>query len=107
MASLAATDAFIAKNPEAAAGAVRALRNAQKALKENPARALEAGRRLFPPQEAGLIPELVARDTPYYDASISRKFVAGMNAFSRAQGILQGDPAYEKIVATEFRELWG
>jgi len=107
MASIAATDAFIAKKPDAAAAAVRALVKTQKALRENPGRALEAGRRLFPPREAGLIPELVARDAPYYDAAISEEFVSGMNAFCRAQGILKGDPAYENVVATEFKELWG
>ena len=107
MASLAATEALIARKPDAAAAAVRAIVKTQKALRENPARALEAGRRLFPPREAGLIPELVARDAPYYDASISEGFVSGMNAFSRAQGILQGDPPYEKVVAAAFRALWG
>lgn len=106
MASLAASDAFIAKHPDAAAAAVRALVKTQNALKEDPSRALEAGRKLFPPQEAGLIPELVARDAPYYDAAISEEFVSEMNAFCRAQGILQGDPAYEKVVATEFAPLW-
>jgi hypothetical protein len=64
------------------------------------------GRKLFPPSEAELIAELIRRDLPYYDASISKTFVAGMNQFSRDAGILTGDVAYEDIVATQFSQLW-
>jgi hypothetical protein len=30
-----------------------------------------------------------------------------MNRFARSSGILKTDPAYERIVATQFRGLWG
>jgi hypothetical protein len=43
---------------------------------------------------------------PYYDAAISRDFVAGMNQFSRDVGILAGDVPYEEVVATQFSHLW-
>jgi hypothetical protein len=46
-----------------------------------------------------LIAELIRRDLPYYDTTISRDFVAGMNQFSRDVGILSGDVPYETIVA--------
>src|SRR6516164_562909 len=78
MASVATTDRLNESTPETAAAAVRALVRTQAALKENVARATEVGRRLFPPNEAELIAELIRRDLPYYDASISRSFVAGM-----------------------------
>jgi hypothetical protein len=61
---------------------------------------------LFPPSEAALIAELIRRDAPYYDASISRDFVAGMNQFARDLGILKAAPAYEDVVATQFAPLW-
>jgi len=70
-------------------------------------RAAEVGRRLFPPEEAALIAELIRRDLPYYDPSISPSFVAGMNRFARDIGILQGEIPYEKVVAAQFVELWG
>jgi NitT/TauT family transport system substrate-binding protein len=85
MSALAATDELIRHRPEAAAAAVR---------------------RLFPPDAAALITELIRRDLPYYDPSISREFVAGMNAFARDLGILRGEIPYEKVVATEFADLW-
>jgi len=106
MASIATTDRLIQRSPETAAGAVRAIAKTQGALKENVARATEVGRKLFPPDEAELIAELIRRDLPYYDASISPTFVAGMNQFSRDVGILAGDVPYEAIVATQFSHSW-
>ena len=106
MASIATTDALIERSPDAAAAAVRAIVNTQAALRENVTRATEIGRKLFPPSEADLIAELIRRDLPYYDATISRDFVAGMNGFSRDAGILSGDVAYDDIVATRFSRFW-
>jgi len=106
MASIATTDALIAREPETAAAAVRAMVRTHAALKEDFSLAAKAGAALFPQREAGLIAELVRRDLPFYDSSISEEFVAGMNAFARAQGILKGDVPYEKIVATQFSDLW-
>jgi ABC-type nitrate/sulfonate/bicarbonate transport system substrate-binding protein len=105
MSSLAATDRLIEESPEAAAAAVRAIVKTQAALKEDVSRATEVGRRLFPPQEAELIAELIRRDLPYYDPSISPSFVAGMNQFARDIGILRSEVPYEKIVATQLAGL--
>ena len=106
MASIAATDRLIAQSPDIAAAAVRAIVHTQRALKSDVSLATAVGRKLFPAREAELIADIVARDLPYYDATISPEFVAGMNAFARARGILNGDPAYEDVVASEFSPLW-
>ena len=106
MSVLATTDRLIARSPEMAAAAVRALVKTQAALKADPERASELGRRLFPPDAAVLIADLVRRDLPCYDPSITRDFVAGMNQFAREIGILRGDVPYEKVVAIEFADLW-
>jgi NitT/TauT family transport system substrate-binding protein len=106
MASIATTDALIQKSPDAVAKAVRAIVKTQQAMKQNVSRAKEVGDKLFPPQEASLIAELIRRDLPYYDATISEEFVAGMTQFQRDIGILKGMVPYEKVVATEFRDLW-
>src|SRR5688572_3552813 len=52
MASLAATGRLVEETPEIAAAAVRAIVATQKALKADYTRAAEAGKKLFPPQEA-------------------------------------------------------
>jgi len=106
MSALATTDRLIAQSPDIAGAAVRALVKTQAALKADVTRATEVGRRLFPPQEAELIAQLIRRDLPYYDPSISPEFVAGMNQFSRDIGILRGQVPYEKVVATRFAALW-
>lgn len=107
MASIATTDRLIDETPDVAAAAVRAIVKTQQALKQDVTRAAEVGWKLFPSSEAELIADLIRRDLPYYDASISESFVAGMNRFTRDLGLIAGDIAYDKIVATQFRELWG
>src|SRR5882757_4252376 len=102
MASIATTDRLIAATPDAAAAAVRAIVKTQAALRADPERATAVGRKLFPPSEAALIAELIRRDGPYYDASISANFVAGMNGFARDMGILKGNPDYNDVVAAQF-----
>jgi len=106
MASLAAADPLIAQSPETAAAAVRAIVNTHAALKADPGRASDVGRKLFPPVEGELIAELIRRDLPFFSATISEESVAGMNRFARACGILNTDPGYDQIVASQCRRLW-
>jgi NitT/TauT family transport system substrate-binding protein len=105
-ATIATTDALIARAPEQAAAVVRAIVKTQAALKADVTRAAEVGEKLFPPSEAALITDLIRRDLPYYDATLSPAFVAGMSGFARGQGILDSDLRYEDVVATQFSALW-
>jgi len=105
-AAIAATQHLIDNSPEVAAAAVRAIVATQAALKRDMALATQVGRKLFPPTEADLIAELIRRDLPFYDGSISRTFVAGMNRFARDLGILKVDAPYEEVVAGQFGSLW-
>jgi NitT/TauT family transport system substrate-binding protein len=105
MSAIAASERLIGGSPDVAAAAVRAIVRTQAALKADVGRASEVGKKRFPPNEAGLIAELIRRDLPYYDAAISRDFVAGMNRFCRDIGILKGEVPYEKVVATQFAEF--
>ena len=105
-ASLVTTDRLIEDSPETAAGAVRAVVAAQQTLRVDPSRAVEASRRVFPPDEAALIEDLVRRDAPYYTASISADTVANLNRFAQDTGRLSGQVAYEQVVASQFANLW-
>jgi len=98
--ALVATQKLIDENPNAAAAAVRAIMNAQRALKEDPERATEVGRKLFPPTEASLIAELIRRDLPFYDPAISKKTVDSMNRFAQDLGILSAPVHYRQVVWT-------
>ncbi|MCZ6591931.1 MAG: ABC transporter substrate-binding protein, partial [Alphaproteobacteria bacterium] len=106
MPALITTDRLIEENPDAAAAAVRALVKTHAALKEDTGRATTVGRKLFPAEEAELIADVVERDLPYYDASISREFVSGMSQFSQDVGLIKAPLEYEQVVATQFSELW-
>jgi ABC-type nitrate/sulfonate/bicarbonate transport system substrate-binding protein len=103
--AVATTDRLVSRSPDVAAAAVRAITAAQAVLAERPDRATEVGRRLFPPDEAELIAELIRRDAPYYDPSIKPKTVAGVNSFARQMGILIDDVPFEEVVATPFTPL--
>jgi NitT/TauT family transport system substrate-binding protein len=105
-ATMATTDALIARAPDEVAAAVRAIVKTQAALKADVTRAAAVGRKLFPPSEAALITDLIRRDLPYYDAGLSRDFIAGMSEFARRQALLNGEVAYDQIVATQFATLW-
>jgi ABC-type nitrate/sulfonate/bicarbonate transport system substrate-binding protein len=101
--AIAATDALLARSPQIAAATMRAIVTTHNALKDNVELAFEVGRKLFPSTEATLITDLIRRDLPYYDASISPAMVRSMTQFSRDVGILQGDPDYRELVAAPAR----
>jgi NitT/TauT family transport system substrate-binding protein len=106
MPSIATTDRLILERPQVAASVVKAVRKTQEMLKRDIGLAAKVGKKLFPAPEAELIAQVVERDLPYYEASISATFVASMIQYSRDVGLLKGSPKYDDIVATQFRGLW-
>ena len=105
-AAFVTTQKSVEQQPNVVEGAVRALIGAQQALRRDPARATEAAKRLFPAAEADLIAELIRRDAPFYDPTISARSVVALNEFSRNLGLLSAAPAYGEVVATRFQHLW-
>jgi NitT/TauT family transport system substrate-binding protein len=105
MATLAATDRFIETRPQVAAGAVRAIATANRALRHDTTRALEVGKCIFP-EESEHIVELIRRDIPFYQTRLSPEFISGMNAFARNLGILDIDAPYKSVVADRYADLW-
>ncbi|MBM2812053.1 MAG: transporter substrate-binding protein [Chloroflexi bacterium] len=105
--ALLASDRFIEEHPEEAAGAVRAIVRTQQALKADPSLATKVGQQLhFPAEETSIIADLIARDSLYYDASISEEAIAGVNGFAQRIGLLSKPVPYEHVVATQFAPLW-
>ncbi len=105
-AGMATTDAFIEREPQTMAAAVRAIVKAQKALRADPSLAREVGQRKFPEDAAQLIANVVARDVPFYDPAISEEMVSKMNRFAQTVGQLAGPVAFEDVVAVRYRDLW-
>jgi ABC-type nitrate/sulfonate/bicarbonate transport system substrate-binding protein len=104
--ALITTEARIEREPEQVAGTVRAIVKAQAALRADPRRATEVGRRRFPPAAAEMIAGLVERDLPFYDPVVHEDAVRATGEFARALGLLQAPVAYEQVVAVRFRDLW-
>lgn len=104
--ALAASERLLQQQPEAAAGAVRAIVKTQQALKADPALATKAAERLFPSEERAIIADLVARDAPFYEATITREAVAGVGQLAQDLGLIPGPVSYERVVATQLAHLW-
>ena len=98
--ALTTTERLIEEHPDVAAGAVRAIVKAQQALKADPSRATPIAERLFASEAASLIAGLIARDAPFYDATISAEAVDGINKFAIANGLLSGPLPYDGLVAS-------
>jgi NitT/TauT family transport system substrate-binding protein len=96
--ALVATEKTVKEKPECARAAIKAVKAAQEALRKNPERASEVGRKLFPPTEASLIAELIRRDAPFLDPAISKASVESMNRFARDLGLLSRNVSYEDVV---------
>ena len=105
-AALTTTEQLINEQPHIAAGAVRAIVNAQIALKADPSLATKVGNRLFPPDEAVLIADLIKRDAPFYDATIAPEAVHGLNKFAETMALITEPVPYDRLVASQFRRLW-
>lgn len=99
--ALAATDESIEQRPDTLAAVARAIRRAQHALRNDPERATEVGRRLFPPMEAELIAELVRRDAPYYRPRIDQDAIRTLIDFGRRAALLEDTDTYP-VVASGF-----
>ncbi len=103
---LVTSDAAIARDTEMVAAGLSAVLAAQRALKSDVGLATTVGRALFPPAEAALIADVVARDLPYYDPTISPAAIDGLNRFAQACGLLGQSVSYDDVVAAQFRYLW-
>lgn len=103
--ALVTTRRLLEEQPDVAAGVVRAIVNTQHALAANPQLAVKAAQRLFPAEEASLIAFEVARDAPFYHATITEEMVAHISTFAREIGALTGEVEYGDVVATQLTHL--
>jgi ABC-type nitrate/sulfonate/bicarbonate transport system substrate-binding protein len=102
---LVTSDRVIARDCEFVASAVRAVVDAQQALKADVTLATKIGRALFPPADAELIAATVERDLPFYDPAITELAITGVNRFATAIGLLDGPVPFEEVVALQFRNI--
>jgi NitT/TauT family transport system substrate-binding protein len=104
--ALVTREDMISQQPEAVAAAIRGIIRAQQALRVDPALATQIGELVFPPMEAELIGELIRRDVPYYDPTISYATFDGLTRFAIDMELLSHPVPYEDVIAVEFQHLW-
>jgi ABC-type nitrate/sulfonate/bicarbonate transport system substrate-binding protein len=104
--ALVTTERRVAKEPDTARAAIRAIMKAHKGLKADVSLATQVGKKRFPSSEAELIAELIRRDLPYYDPTITEDTVTHMNRFAQDIGLLSAPVPYGQVVATQFSHLW-
>jgi ABC-type nitrate/sulfonate/bicarbonate transport system substrate-binding protein len=105
-AAFTTTEQLVREQPHVAAAAIRAIVKTQRALSANPRLATDVANDLFPREEASLIADLIARDAPFYDATISAQAIDGVNKFAKANGLIVDPIPYDTLVASQFRHLW-
>jgi ABC-type nitrate/sulfonate/bicarbonate transport system substrate-binding protein len=105
-AALVTTEKHLRQQPQSVVAAIRAVRKAQQVLQADPWRATAAAQQRFPPQETALIAELIRRDLPYYDPTISTEIVSQLQDFAQHAGLLAAPVPYEHVVAVEYSHLW-
>jgi len=105
--ALVATDDMIGRDPAQVTQAVRAIVAAQRALQADPDLAPRAAAPYFPDYERSLIADLIRRDAPFYDPSISATKVAAVNRFAYELGLTtEPEVPYERIVAVASSTEW-
>lgn len=106
MASIATRSSLVEEQPETARKIVDAIVATQAALRSDVGLARKVGDALFPASEAELIADLIRRDLPYYDASISPRTIAGMSDFARELGLIGKDLVYEDVIVPALVDAW-
>lgn len=105
--ALVATSRRDTDNPVEVAGLVRAVLAAQEALRRDPSLARDAAAAHFPEAELALIPDLVARDGPFYNAAIQPAQLDAVNRFATDLGLLATEPLpFEDVVSATARQVW-
>ena len=85
---------------------IRAIARAQSIIRQEPQRAAEVVKKVFPSSKAELITQILKRDREFYRPAISVDATSGTNRFATASGLLSHPVSCEQVVATQFRTVW-
>jgi len=105
-AALATTESKIERHPDRIEAMIRAITRAQAIIRQEPRRAAEVVKKLFPSSEAELMSQILERDREFYRPTISVDTISEMNRFATASGLLSHPVPYEQVVATQFQNCW-
>ena len=100
------SDRFIQANPQAAEKIVRAIVKTLKRMREDPEAAVRVGQKLFPTLDVSIIRSIITIEKNTYFPQITEEAVHQCNQAQKQLGVVKGDIAYDKVVATQFKHLW-
>ena len=104
--ALVTSQAALERHPDLIQAGVRAVVNAQAALRTDVSLARMVGEKLFPAEEAAMIEDVVRRDLPYYTPHISAASFGGLVRFAQARKLLDEDVSYEDAVGNFWSPVW-
>src|SRR5262245_2884020 len=99
-AALATTESKIERHPDRIEAMLRAVTRAQAIIRQEPRRAAEVVKKLFPSSEAELMSQILERDREFYRPTISVDTISEMNRFATASGLLSHPVPYEQVDVT-------
>lgn len=85
---------------------IRAIARAQSIIRQEPQRAAEVVKKVFPSSKAELITQILERDREFYRPAISVDATSETNRFATASGLLSHPVPYERLSPHSF-ELSG
>src|SRR5437870_1282226 len=77
-----------------------------KRMREDPEAAVRVGQKLFPTLDVSIIRSIITIEKNTYFPQITEEAVHQCNQAQKQLGVVKGDIAYDKVVATQFKHLW-
>ena len=105
--TLQTSDRYIQGNPQIVERVVRAVIKTQKRLREDPDAAVSVAQKMFPAIEAELLRNIIAVYRKAYFPAITEEALRTVNQYQKQAGVVKGDFAYDKMVAVQYKSLWG
>jgi NitT/TauT family transport system substrate-binding protein len=105
--TLQTSDRYIQSNPQIVERVVRAVVKTQKRLRDDPDAAVSVAQRMFPALDVELLRNIIAVYRKAYFPAITEEALRTVNEYQKQAGVVRSDFAYDKMVAVQYKTLWG
>jgi NitT/TauT family transport system substrate-binding protein len=105
--TLQTSDRYIQSNPQIVERVVRAVVKTQKRLRDDPDAAVSVAQRMFPALDVELLRNIIAVYRKAYFPAITEEALRTVNEYQKQAGVVRTDFAYDKMVAVQYKTLWG
>jgi NitT/TauT family transport system substrate-binding protein len=105
--TLQTSDRYIQSNPQIVERVVRAVVQTQKRLRDDPDAAVSVAQKMFPALDVELLRNIIAVYRKAYFPAITEEALRTVNQYQKQAGVVKSDFAYDKMVAVQYKTLWG